>query len=233
MSSKTMLYLRAKSTAVLFGQYKTMKGFIGVTAIFAVIGLLTLFGGAFFDLTTTGARCALGVVGTGNFTCDELGHVAGSTVILPDRNVRLGVESINQLRSIDLDAVKESGVLDDASLKGLDSLYESKESGFRLQIILGLGGIIIILLIPMIIFYKFTPGSKIDAGSLGMCVLGGILLVSFVHLAFTGLVEGQPEMPFTGVATLVMNQNVMWDVVDDTALLPGTLTSDDIIQGES
>jgi len=217
----------------LFGQYKDMKGFLGVMSILSIIGIITLFGGAWLDLTATGARCALGVSGVGNYTCNELGHVAGSTIILPDRNIKLGVESITAMRRMDIAAVRESGMFDNDTMQGMESLYQSKESGFRMQIIMGIAGLIMIILLLVMFFYKVTPGSKIDAGSAGMCILGAFLVICVIHIAFTGLVEGRAEMPFTGVITLLFNADVMWDVVDESAVLPGTMTSDDILEGES
>lgn len=198
-----------------------MKGLIGFTGLFAIIGILTLFGGAFFDLTTTGARCGLGVSGVSNYTCDEFGGVVGNTIILPDRNVKLGTESIIKLRDLDPDIIDAMG-----------PLYSTNEKGFRMQVIMGLVGIVVIIGLVTIVCVKLTPGSKIDAGSYGLCILFAFLLVCTLHVGYTGIVEGNAEIPFTGVITFLMNPSVMWDVVDETSLLPGTLTSDDILEGD-
>lgn len=196
-----------------------MKGFIGFAGIFAIIGILTLFGGAFFDLTTTGARCALGVSGVGQYNCDEFGGVVGSTIILPDRNVKIGTEAILKLRN-----------LDDDTIEAMGPLYTTNERGFRMQIIMGIVGIMVIVGLLSYVFIKFSPGSKIDAGSYGICVILALVVVMTLHVAYTGLVEGQAEVPFTGVITLVQHPQVMWDVVDETSMLPGTLTSKDILE---
>ena len=198
-----------------------MKGLIGVKGFFILIVLIVLFGGAIYDVTTTGVRCALGTIGKGNYTCDEFGQVAGATVVFPDRNIEAGVDSILTLRELEIN--------DPELFTELGPLITTDEQGYRNQILIGIAGTIVIFAALIWFFLKVTPSSLIHIDSRMSAVLMAFLVYVVAYLMFTGFIEGQIQMPFTGLFKLIGNTEVMSELIDYTSALPGTLTTGDIL----
>jgi hypothetical protein len=200
-----------------------MKGFIGVKGIFILVALIVLFGGAMYDVTTTGVRCALGTAGRGNYTCDDFGLTIGSVFVSPDRNIGSGVDSILILR--------EFQVNDPEEYENIKELVTTDEQGYRNQIFIGLAGLIVLIGFLIYLMMKATPSSIIHIDSKFASIMLAFLIYVVVYLAYTGLYEGNAQMPFTGLMSLISHTDVLMNVVDYTALLPGTLTTGDIVDG--
>jgi hypothetical protein len=204
--------------------------------IFSIKGLvvlaaaLLLFGGAFYDITTTGARCGLSVTNpNAGYDCNEFWGTLGKTVIMPDQNIGKSTLGIVALREAD-----------QYTLESLGIMAETQEASYRNQILLGIVGIAVLFLFLAYVFIKLSPSSGIDAGSLGVSVFAAFLVLSLIMVMF----DNGPEpgfmsipgvnTPFKGVRTLLKYPNVMSDIVDDTSILPGTITTDEITgEGES
>lgn len=202
--------------------------------IFSIKGLvilaaaIMLFGGAFYDLTTTGVRCGLSVVnGNTEYSCDEFWMTLGKTVIMPDQNVGKGTLGIMAIRDADNETLSELGILAD-----------TQEASYRNQIVLGIVGVGVLFLFLIYIYIKLSPSSGIDAGSLGVSILAAFLTLSLIMVMFDDGPE--PEFmsvpgintPFKGVRTLMANPDVLSAVVDDTSILPGTITTHEILDEE-
>jgi hypothetical protein len=202
-----------------------MKGLVGVKGFFILIVLIVLFGGAIYDMTTTGVRCALGTMGHGNYTCDEFGNVAGATIVFPDRNIESGVDSIMTLRELEIN--------DPELYASLEPLITTDEQGYRNQILIGIAGMLVIFAALIWFFIKMTPSSVIHIDSRASAVILALLVYIVAYLMFTGFIEGELQMPFTGLFKLIGNTEVMSELVDYTSALPGTLTTEDILDGET
>ena len=198
-----------------------MKGFLGIKGILILVTLLVLFGGAMYDLTTTGVRCGLAASGQGNYTCDEFGFTVGTVFVFPDRNIASGVDSILILR--------EYSTTNPEMMAELAGIISVDEQGYKNQILIGIAGLIVLIGFLMYIMIKITPSSLIHIDSKFASIMLGLLLYIVIYLLFTGLVEGNMQLPFSGLATLIQNPSVLTEVVDHTSALPGTLTVDDII----
>lgn len=203
--------------------------------IFSIKGLvilasiLVLFGGAMYDLTTTAGRCGLALTSPqAGYSCDEFWGTIGKTIILPDQNIGKGVTGILNIREVEQSALDELGIIPDI-----------QESQFRNQIILGIVGIGVLFLFLSYVFIKLSPSSGIDAGSLGVSILAAFLVLTALMVMFDdGPEPGFMEIPgantpFKGLRSLMAHPEVLRDVVDETSVLPGTLTTDDIFEGES
>ncbi len=207
------------------------KGFFPIKGLILLIAFLVLFGGAFYDLTTTSARCGLSFTEVGqenNYTCNDMIITFGKTIIVPDQNIGKGVDGILALRSIDAE-----------TLQDIEILADIQEQQFRYQVIIGVVGLAILFGLFAFIFIKMSPSSGIDAGSLGISLLAAFLVLALFMVMFDESAEPDflgiegAKVPFRGVRMLLMNPDVMFDVIDETALLPGTLEIDDIIDIET
>ena len=198
---------------------------IGIKSIFMIVVMLLLFGGAIYDIATTAGRCALSVSAPNSgYDCDSLWLTVGKTIISPDRNVGKGVEGILAIRQIDDDILSEINVL-----------REPQTMQFQQQIIIGLSGFLVLFLFFAWICIKISPSSGIDAGSLLVSVLLAFLIMAFVsavadieteeHGCYAVLGE---RTPFKGIRSLACNPDVFGEIIDETALLPGTTTIDEI-----
>jgi hypothetical protein len=200
-----------------------MKGIIGgIKGIGLLVIALIIFGGAIFDLVTTGGQCALVLAGAGDFDCGEFTASIGSTFITPDRNVWKGTMGIVELRGMDNETLSSLGIIADA-----------QEDGFRRQIYYGLAGIILLVVLMIYIFLKMVPSSSFDASVTLLVILLAVGIVAGLQVGYSAFVEGQPEWPFSGVMTLANNPMVLGNVIDDSSLLPGTLETGDITEEES
>ena len=197
-----------------------MKGlfFFGIKGIAILIGIILIFGGALYDITVTGVRCGFALSGSTEYTCDEFYESTGKTLIIPDRNIKKGTLAIMKLRSYDNETLTELGII-----------QEVQEQTFRNQILLGLVGEFILFLFLAYIFIKLSPSSSIDLGSILIAILLAIVLMAFIQTGYSAFIEGEPEVPFSGLWTLLEHPEVLSEVVDQTAVLPGTLTPDEIL----
>lgn len=198
-----------------------MKGLLGVKGILILVTLIVLFGGAMYDVTTTGVRCAIGTMGNSNYTCEEFGFTIGSVFVSPDRNIATGVDAILTLR--------EYQVTNPEQYQELAGLISTDEQGYRNQILIGIAGLIVLLGALTYFMLKITPSSILHIDSKFTSVAFAILLFISVYMFYTGWYEGDLQIPFSGLWKLVTNSDVLLDVVDHTSALPGTLTTDDII----
>lgn len=206
-----------------------MKGFFGLKGIILLAAFILLFGGAFYDLTTTTTRCGLSITNPEmNYSCDDMVSTVGKTVIMPDQNIGKGVNGIVTMKNLDNETLSKLGVM-----------YSSQKASFMNQIILGGVGLAVLFGILAYVFVKLSPASGIDAGSLFMSLFAAFLVLSLIMVAF----DDSPEpgifsvfgdrTPFKGVRTLIKYPDVFMDAVDETSLLPGTLTTGDILNGTS
>lgn len=200
-----------------------MKGIIGgIKGIGLLVIALIIFGGAIFDLVTTGGQCALVLAGAGDFDCNEFTASIGSTFITPDRNVWKGTMGIVELRNMNNETLSELGIIADA-----------QEDGFRRQIYYGLAGVALLVVLLIYVIMKMIPSSGFDASVTVLVILVAVGIVAGLQVGYSSFVEGQPEWPFSGVMTLVNNPTVLGSIVDDTSMLPGTLMVEDITEDES
>jgi len=204
-----------------------MKGFFGLKGIILLAAFLLLFGGAFYDLTTTAGRCGLSVTNPElDYSCDEMYTTVGKILVMPDRNVATGITGVKTMQNVSDETLTEIGVLRDTQSKQYQQL-----------ILLGLIGWIVLLGLFSYIFIKLSPASGIDAGSLAIAIFAAFLVMA----AFSAICDDTPEhghlaifgerTPFKGLRLLLANPDVLGGVVDETSLLPGTLTVDDIVNG--
>ncbi len=203
------------------------KGFFPIKGLILLVAFLVLFGGAFYDLTTTSARCGLSFTEVGkenNYTCNEMIITFGKTVVVPDQNIGKGVQGILSMRALGPEVLDQIGVLADI-----------QEQQFIYQIIIGFVGFLVLFGLLAFIFIKISPSSGIDAGSLGVSLIAAFLLISLLMVMFDESaepgffgIEGA-KTPFRGIRLLLSNPDVLFSVVDETALLPGTLTTEEII----
>jgi len=198
-----------------------MKGFLGIKGILILVTLIVLFGGAMYDVTTTGVRCGLAAGGQGNYTCDEFGFTVGTVFVAPDRNIASGVDSILVLR--------EYSATNPEMMDELAGIISTDEQQYKNQILIGLAGLMVLIGFLMYIMIKITPSSLIHIDAKFTSVILGLLIYMIVYMFFTGFFEGNMQLPFTGVMTLIQNPTVLTEVVDHTSALPGTLTTSDII----
>lgn len=198
-----------------------MKGFFELKGIIILLFAVVFFGSAMVDASITGVRCGLGTIGQGEYNCNEFGATVGSTFIFPDRNIQSGVESIILLREY---KNNNPEVIDE-----LSTVVDTDESNYRLKIMIGLGGLFMLIALLIWVFITLGPSSSIDAGSKAIAIFAGFLVFSVVYLAYTGIVEGEAQVPFSGVISLIQHPDVLSDVVDDTSILPGTTMVDDIV----
>lgn len=200
-----------------------------IKGLFILVSALLLFGGAIYDITTTGARCGLSVTAPeGGYSCNDLWWTLGKTAIMPDQNIGKGTLGIVTLRGASNETLEEIGVMRD-----------TQEASYRNQIIIGVVGMVVLFLAFCWIFIKISPSSGIDAGSMGVSILAAFLVISLLMVMFDdgpepGLLSvPNVNTPFKGIRTLMANPDVLSAVVDDTSILPGTLTTDDIINETS
>lgn len=200
-----------------------MKGIIGgIKGIGLLVIALIIFGGAIFDLVTTGGQCGLNLAGAGEFDCNDFTASIGSTFITPDRNVWKGTMGIVELRGMDNETLSELGII-----------AEAQEDGFRRQIYYGLAGVALLVVLLIYVMMKMIPSSGFDASVTMLVVLVAVGIVAGLQVGYSAFVEGEPEWPFSGVMTLVNNPTVLGSVIDDASILPGTLETTDITEEES
>ncbi len=188
-----------------------------------------LFGGAVYDLTVTSARCGLSyATPAANYTCDEMWPTIAKTIMMPDQNIGKGTIGVMAMRELPDETIEQFGVVRDV-----------QEQSFRTQIIIGIVGLGFLSIFLSWFFIKVSPASGIDLGSLSVSILCAFLTISVIMVMFDESAEPgflgieNARVPFKGLRTLLAHPDVMATVIDDTALLPGTLTTDDILEGES
>jgi hypothetical protein len=91
----------------------------------------------------------------------------------------------------------------------------------------------VLVMLITIFLSKVVPSYAYDASVMVIIFMLAIGILAGVQVGYSSLVEGKPEWPFGGLMMLVYNPHVLWNVIDDTSILPGTLTSDDILEGGS
>jgi uncharacterized protein YunC (DUF1805 family) len=206
-----------------------MKGFFGVKGVIMLVAFIMLFGGAIYDLTTTSVRCGMAVNDPNSgYGCGELSITLVRTVMVPDDNVAKGVNGIKTLDNLDNETMSKLGIM-----------YGPQRSSFMNQIILGLVGTAVLVLLLWFIYIKIAPSTHMDAGAYMVAFLAALFTISFIMVVSYSMVDDPtPEpgylavfggaTPFRGLRTLIANQGVILQAVDETSLLPGTLETGDI-----
>lgn len=200
------------------------------TVALLILGLIVL-SGAIYDLTTTGGQCAIGTYSpeTG-YTCDPLWMTLGATFVFPDDNLWKGTEGMLSLQAKTPAERAEMGI--DA---------EIQESHSRNMIYLGFAGLIFLFAFLSYVFYKITPSSIIDASAKMMplvtaLAIMGLLMAMYDDKPEPGFMElpgTDGKTPFKGLRHFLANPDVLKGVVDDTSVLPGILTTDDILDNST
>lgn len=229
-----------------------MKGLFGLGIIGSgviLVFVLYIFGGAVYDITTTSARCALYFnpeMNTFNYTCNSLIYTLGNTVLFPDTNVKDGTNEILAIRALSdkfnnqdvLNQLNQTGILTQHDVDNIMIKQTGDETESRFKIIRGLVGLFVILMLLIYVFIKATPSSLVFIDSRIQSIVMAFVVVSLIMV----MVDSSPDtgvlsieglnMPFKGVRTLLSHPEVMYDIVDQTSLLPGTMTTDEILVTE-
>lgn len=206
-----------------------MSGFFGFKGILILAAVMILFGGAVYDLTTSGVRCGIGVANPAtNYTCEDLTASFGRTFVFPDENVNKGVNGVLVLDTLPNETLAEIGVMRSA-----------QRSSFQTQILIGIVGTVVMVGILAFIFTKIAFSSGHELGAFFICLLAAIVVFSFMQVAGYSLGNAESEpgylnvfgdaTPFRGIRNLMKNPGVFAEAVDQTSILPGTLTTNDIL----